>query len=165
VLVQDVGRGDAKGSAFRQYHNHELTRSHILDVMRQVLELFELQRTDQLPLKLREKSVRGPGRVQTLKVLLAVQDVDVLLAESGLEQRVDGRPRLVGVADGPDHAICRVRDEVPLVGSHCFHGHDLVRQSVNVGRAGNPAGCWKTGSLVQRTRAWSGVMRRLSWRT
>ena len=43
VLVQDVGGDDAEGLAFRQHHDHESTRTNILDVMRQVLELFEFK--------------------------------------------------------------------------------------------------------------------------
>ena len=43
VTVQDVGGHDALGPAFRQHHDHESTGPNILDVMRQVLELFELE--------------------------------------------------------------------------------------------------------------------------
>ena len=73
----------------------------------------------------------GACRIETMEILLTVQDVDVLPVESGPEQRVDGRPRLVGVADGPDHAIGRIRDEVPSVSAHCFHGHDPVQRFVD----------------------------------
>ena len=50
----------------------------------------------------------GACRIETLEILFTVQDIDVLPFESGPEQGVDGLPRLVGVADGPDHAIRRV---------------------------------------------------------
>ena len=85
MTVQDVGGHDALGSAFRQHHDHESTCTHILDVMRQVLELFEVEGTNQRPLKLREESVVGARRVEALEILLVVQDVDVVTEESGLQ--------------------------------------------------------------------------------
>jgi hypothetical protein len=47
-----------------------------------------------------------------MEILLTVQDVDVVAVESGLEQRIDGFSRLIGVDDRSDHAIRRVPDEV-----------------------------------------------------
>ena len=55
--------------------------------MRQVLELFEVKGTNQRPLKLREESVFGACRIETIEILLIVQEVDVLPLESGPEQR------------------------------------------------------------------------------
>ena len=124
VPVQDVGGHDALGAALRQHHDHESTRTNIRDVMRQVLELFEVKGTNQRPLKLREESVCGACRIETMEILLIVQEVDVLPLESGPEQRADDLLRLVVVGDGPDHAIGRVGDEASLVSAHCFHGHD-----------------------------------------
>ena len=86
---------------------------------------FEVEGANQRPLKLREESVLGPCRIETIEILLVVQDVDVLLVESRLEQRGDGRPCLAVVADGPDHAIRRVRDEVPPVSARCLHAMTL----------------------------------------
>ena len=85
MTVQDVGGHDALGPAFRQHHDHESTRTNIVDVMGQVLELFEVEGTNQRPLKLREESMIGACRIQTLEILLVVQDVDVLAVESGPE--------------------------------------------------------------------------------
>ena len=67
--------------------------------------------------------MRGAGRIETLEILLTVQHVDVLPVESGPEQRVDGCPRLVGVGDGPDHAIGRVRYEILRSALTVFIGH------------------------------------------
>ena len=73
--------------------------------MGQVFELFELEGTNQRPMKLREESMRGACRVEAMEILLTVQDVDVLLVESGPQQRVDGR-----LAPGPRRRRSRRRD-------------------------------------------------------
>ncbi len=127
VLVQDVGGHDAEGPPFRQHHDHESARTKILDVMREVLEFFEVEAANQRPLELREESMVGACRIETMEILFAVQDVDVLPVESGPEQRLDGRPRLGGVGDGPDHAIRRVRDVVPSVSAHGVHSSSPAR--------------------------------------
>jgi hypothetical protein len=98
-------------------------------VVREVLELFELERAYQRPLKLREESMLGPCRIETLQILLAVEDVDVLPVESGAEERVDSRLRLGGVGDGSDHAIGRIRNEVPTLSAGCCHGGALINGS------------------------------------
>ena len=123
MTVQDVGGHDALGPAFRQHHDHESAGANIVDVMRQVLELFEVEGTNQRALKLREEAMVGARRIETLEILLIVQDVDVLPDESGAEQRVDGRLGLDVVADGADHAIGGVRDEASSVSARCFHRH------------------------------------------
>jgi hypothetical protein len=113
VLVQDVGGDGALDPALHQHHDHVSTGTNILDVMRQVLELFEIEGAYQRPLELREESVLGTGRIETLEILLVVQDVDVFTAESGAKQCVDGRPRLAVVGNSPDHAIRRVHIKSP----------------------------------------------------
>ena len=85
MLVQDVAGHDALFPAFRQHHDHASTGANILDVMREVLELLEVEVADQRALKLCEESMFGAGLVETMEILLAVQDVDVLPLESGLE--------------------------------------------------------------------------------
>ena len=129
--MQDVGGDDAQDAAFRQHHDHVSTRTHIVDVVRQVLELFEVEGANQRPLKLREESMLGAGRIETLEILLIVQDVDVLAVESGPEQRVDGRLRLVVVADGPDDAIGRVRMKSLRSVLTAFMAMTLVQRFVN----------------------------------
>jgi hypothetical protein len=89
--------------------------------MGEVLELFEVEGTNHRPLELREKSMFGAGRIEAMDILLTVQDIDVPPPESGPEQCVDGFARLTGVADGPDHAIGRIPDEVPSVSAECRH--------------------------------------------
>ena len=83
--MQDVGGDDALGPAFRQHHDHVSTGANILDVMGEVLELFELEGTNQRPVKLREESMLGACRIEAMEILFTVQDVDVLLVESGPE--------------------------------------------------------------------------------
>src|SRR4029450_818417 len=90
------------------------------DVVREVLELFELESTDQPALKLGEQSVPDAFRIEAVEVLLAVQHVDVFAAESGTEQRIDDGPGLGGVADSPNHAVRRVTDEIPSISAHWF---------------------------------------------
>ena len=121
VLVQDVAGHDALFPAFGQHHEHTSTRSNILDVMGEVLEILGLKVTNQRPLKLREESMFGAGLVKTMEAFFTLQEVDVALVESGLKQRADGFTSLGWVADGPDHAIGRIRNEVFLVSAQCFH--------------------------------------------
>ena len=128
VLVQDVGGDDPQGSLSRQHHDHVSTGTDICNVMGQVFELFELEGTNQRPMKLREESMRGACRVEAVGILLTVQDVDVLLVESGPQQRVDGRLGLARVADGPDDAIRRVGDEVPCSVPAAFMVRDPVQR-------------------------------------
>ncbi len=122
--MQDVGRDDSLAAASGQHHDHVAPGAHVLDVVRQVLELFEIQRPDQRPLKLRQESMIGPGRIEATEVLLTMQDIDVLAVESGSEQRIDSCLRLRGVANGADDAIGRIPDEIPVIGARCFHGQD-----------------------------------------
>jgi hypothetical protein len=76
------------------------------------------------------------GRVETFEILLAMQDVDVLPVESGLEQGVHGRLRIAGVADDPEHAIRRVWCVVlPVFSAHLIHGHDPVQRYGESNRA------------------------------
>ena len=120
VVVQDVGGDDAQDAAFGQHHDHVAAGAHILDVVRQMLELLEVEGPDQRALELRQEAVLDAGRIETMEILLAVQDVDVLAIESGLEQRVDRRSRLDRVADGPDDAIRRVANEIGTVSARLF---------------------------------------------
>ena len=85
VLVQDVAGHDPLFPAFRQHHDHPSTRTNIVDVMREVLELLGLKGPNHRPLKLREESMFDAGRIQAMEILVAVEDVDVLLVESGAE--------------------------------------------------------------------------------
>jgi hypothetical protein len=125
--MQDVGGHDAQAPALHQHHDHVPARPHVLDVMGEVLEFFELQAPDQRALKLREESMLGAGRIEPLEILVAVQHVDILAVEAGPEERVDGGARLAGVADGPDHAIRGIPYEIPSVSTHCFHRHHPVQ--------------------------------------
>jgi hypothetical protein len=78
VLVQDVACHDALFPALRHHHDDVSTRTNVLDVMGEVLELLEIEGADHRAMELGEESVRGARRVQTIQIFFTVQDVDAL---------------------------------------------------------------------------------------
>src|SRR4029079_18687773 len=86
-------------------------RSHVLHVMKQVFVLVA-ERPHQGPLKLGEEPVLGAGGIRPVEVLFAMEDVDVLPREPGVEQGLDGSPGMLRVDDRAHHAIRWIRDEV-----------------------------------------------------
>src|SRR4029079_7779364 len=73
--------------------------------------------------ELREEAAFAAVRICAMEVLLAVEEVDVLLREPELQQVLDGRPRVRVVGKGPHHAIGRIRDEVVRRTHVAGHGH------------------------------------------
>ena len=123
MLVQDLGDYPALRLAFGQHHQHASARANVLDVVREVLELVQVERPDHRALKLREESMVGSGLVEAAEPLFPLQKIDVLLLEPGLKERTDGFPRLPRVGDCPDHAIGRVPNEIPPCSARSIHDH------------------------------------------
>jgi hypothetical protein len=63
-------------------------------------------------------------RIETMKVAVAMEDVDVFAVESGREQGVDRCLRFGCLVNGAHHAICRVPYEILPVSADWFHNHD-----------------------------------------
>ena len=127
VLVQDVGGDDALGSAFRQHHDHESTGTNILDVMRQVLELFEIKGANQRPVKLREESVRGAGRIETLEILSSCR-----MSTSSRPNPARSNASMASFALPSSPTVPTTRlvgyGMKSCVSAHCFHSHDPAQR-------------------------------------
>ena len=114
-------------------------------LMRQLLELFELEGPNERPLHVGEESVLGSVRIETMEPLVAVKHFDVLTVESRLEQRLNCGLSPGRVGQGPDHAVRRVRDEVvPVGGDFSDHGDDPVQRWVS-STTPNSSMVWRRG--------------------
>src|SRR5687768_15902954 len=92
MRIQDISCAHASIAFLGQHHNHESACSYVFNMVPQVFVLLRgAGEAKQRALELSEKSVFLPGRIETIDVLVAVEDVDLLSFESCLKQRADGR--------------------------------------------------------------------------
>jgi hypothetical protein len=98
---------------FRKNHDHKASGAHILDMMSKVRRFLNRpSQSNQCSLELCEEAVFGSARIESMHVILTVEDIDVFSVNARLKQGFDCRASTLSIRDGADNSVRRVADEI-----------------------------------------------------